>query len=298
MNTAYPAIKHFIRHARPIMLLLPLKNSDFRPFGPILAARRAIVDLLRPSPTAELAGNIQRLPLAPKPSETGARLQAGEDVEPVTHPADLQALINCHTRETTLADGTPIRLRPILPQDKPQLQSALSRMSGDSRYRRFMATLSSLSAERLRYLTEIDYVNHFALAALALDQHPPLGIGVARYVRDPDKPHVAEPAVTVVDDYQGRGLGSLLLDEIMRDALDSGITHFRATLFADNTPMKQVFAQRGAEFTHEGFGILSAEFALPETHQPRMDLVYDIARHAYKGAVMRARHALPYPLNY
>ena len=211
--------------------------------------------------------------------------------------ATLQALIDRYTSETTLADGTPLRVRPVLPQDKQDLVEGLSRLSVESRYRRFMAALSELSPERLKYLTEIDYVDHFALGALSLAHSPPLGVGIARYVRDPDKPEVAEPAVTVVDEFQGRGVGCVLLEMLMAAAVDNGVTHFRASLFADNRPMKQMFAHHGARFEHEGHGLLTAEFELPHTGQPRKPLVYGLIRHACEGAVMRAKRVLPYPLN-
>lgn len=222
--------------------------------------------------------------------------KAAADDDAVTNPTvDQRALIEQYAREIELTDGTPARLRPILPQDKANLQSGLSRMSEDARYRRFMSTMSELPPGMLRQLTEIDYDNHFALGALALDHNPPRGIGVARYVRDPDNPHVAEPAVTVVDAYQGLGLGRQLLEQLMVDALDHGITHFRATLLADNKPMKQLFAQQGAQFKHEGCGELSAEFALPELHYSRTELVHQLVRHARAGAAKRAGQATPQP---
>ncbi len=211
--------------------------------------------------------------------------------------ATLQALINRYTSETTLADGTPLRIRPVLPQDKEDIAEGLSRLSVESRYRRFMAALSELSPERLKYLTEIDYVDHFALGALSLAHNPPLGVGIARYVRDPAKPEVAEPAVTVVDEFQRRGVGCLLLEMIMAVAVDNGVTHFRASLLADNHPMKQMFARHGARFEAEGHGLLTAEFELPRAGQPRGQLVYGLVRSACQGAVMRARRVLPYPLN-
>lgn len=165
-------------------------------------------------------------------------------------------------REIQLADGTPVLLRPVLPEDKEYLQSGMARLSPDSRYWRFMAPLSRLSPEWLRYLTEIDYHNHFAIGALVINQTPPLGIAIARYVRDPNHPTVAEPAVTVVDDYQGHGLGSLLLGLLIDDAMAHGITRFRAFLLAENGAMKRLFLKQGAHFTNQGDGILSAEFAL------------------------------------
>lgn len=225
--------------------------------------------------------------LRPLRKRLEAALDADGDNRPRADATELQILYDHNVEETTLADGTPIRLRPILPTDKDNLRSAMARLSPDARYRRFMSTIAELSPERLRYLTEIDYEDHFALTALALDHEPPLGIGFARYIRDPDKHHVAEPAFTVVDAYQGRGLGSLLLERIMRDAVGNNITHFRATLLADNIPMKELFAQQDAAFSHDGYGVLSAEFALPQDTQAQIDLVQRLARHAYKGTLAR-----------
>lgn len=178
--------------------------------------------------------------------------------------SELQSLVDRYTRETALADGTPVRLRPVVPQDKPNLQSVLARMSEDARYRRFMSTMPELSQGMLRHLTEIDYNSHFALEALALDHNPAHSIGVARYVCGRNEPHIAETAVAVVDAYQGHGLGKLLLECLMADAQIHGVSRFRATLLVDNKAMKALFAQQGAEFKHEGYGELTAEFALPE----------------------------------
>lgn len=225
----------------------------------------------------------------------GGRIAAALDIDPVpdNEPAanatELQILFDRTVSEMTLGDGTPVRLRPILPDDKDHLRAGMSRLSEQTRYRRFMSSIDELSPDLLRYLTEIDYEDHFALAALALDQEPPLGIGIARYVRDPNKPHVAEPAVTIIDDYQGRGLGKLLLEHIMRDAVANGITHFRAMLLADNVPMKELFAQQDATFSNDGCGVLIAEFALPSDSATQMDLVQKLARHAYKGAISRSQ---------
>lgn len=167
-----------------------------------------------------------------------------------------------HPRTLLLADGTPILLRPVLPEDKHYLQDGMARLSADSRYWRFMAPLSELSPEWLSYLTELDYRNHFALGALALNQTPPRGIAIARYVRDAQQPTVAEPAVTVLDAYQGHGLGSLLLGQLIADARNNGITDFHAWLLAENGPMKRLFLKHGARFRNEGDGVLRAEFAL------------------------------------
>src|SRR5947207_5929492 len=108
----------------------------------------------------------------------------------------------------TLRDGSPVVVRPILPEDRDRLVEGFARLSDESRYRRFGTPVRRLTDEQLRYLTEIDYETH--MAWIALDPATPgePGLGVARYVRLPGEPEVAEAAVTVVDSHQGLGLGT------------------------------------------------------------------------------------------
>ena len=128
-----------------------------------------------------------------------------------------EEFVRRHSTDAVLRDGTRVRIRPIVPEDKALLVAGFERLSPESRYRRFMAQVDRLTDEQLVYLTEIDYHDHYALMALDLDHGP--GIGVARYVRLRGEPEVAEAAVTVIDDYQGRGLGHLLLQAIGAAAL-------------------------------------------------------------------------------
>src|SRR5699024_9207867 len=184
-------------------------------------------------------------------------LSRGSSLEPTTAGRGIR-----YPYDTTLADGTAVCIRPIRADDKGRLQSMLKRMSLDTRYRRFMSPLPELSSERLHYLTEIDYSNHYALLALVQDQDSSQAIAVGRYIRDPNNPEIAEPAFTVVDAYQGRGLGSLLLQQLMARAATQGIERFCASLLAENMAMKALFAKHGATFKHEGHSTLSAEFAV------------------------------------
>jgi len=177
-------------------------------------------------------------------------------------PVDAE-FVRRRTTEVVLRDGTRVRLRPILPKDKALLVEGFRRLSPESRYRRFMAPIQELTEDQLRYLTEIDYVDHFAWVALDLDQPAHPGMGVARYVRIPQEPDVAEAAVTVIDDYQGRGLGTLLLEALGAVAMENGIRRFRGYALEDNRAIREVLEAMGATTTHDSPGLLRIEVDLP-----------------------------------
>ena len=99
-------------------------------------------------------------------------------------------------RVVTLRDGSHARVRPIQPDDKDALIAGLQKLSPESRYLRFLRPVTSLNERELKYLTEIDYTNHFAWVAADPDDDLN-GYGVARYVRDPKDPEVAEAAVAI-----------------------------------------------------------------------------------------------------
>ena len=137
-----------------------------------------------------------------------------------------------------LRDGTQIVLRPVRPSDRELLVEGFAHLSPESRYQRFLAPMEELSEAMLDYLTEVDHHDHEAIAAL--DPETGHGIGVARFVRLEDRPDVAEAAVTVVDEWQGRGVGTLLLGRLAARAREEGIRTFTAILLATNREMLDV----------------------------------------------------------
>src|SRR5438093_9709510 len=94
-----------------------------------------------------------------------------------------------------LRDGTPVVIRPVFPEDRDRLREGMHRLSPQSRHRRFGATVSDLTEDQLRYLTEIDHTNHMAWIALDPTVPGEPGLGVARFVRLAQEPGVAEAAV-------------------------------------------------------------------------------------------------------
>jgi GNAT superfamily N-acetyltransferase len=140
--------------------------------------------------------------------------------------------------ETTLRDGRRVVIRRLTPADAPELEKAFALLSAESRRLRFLGSKARLSPSELRYLTDVDGHRHEALCAI--DPHTGRGVGVARFVKDPADPSRAEVAVTVVDDWQRRGLGTLLLAELTERARQEHVSHFTALVSADNRSVRRL----------------------------------------------------------
>ncbi len=136
--------------------------------------------------------------------------------------------------ETELRDESWIRIRPIRPDDKDALLAGFEALSEESRYRRFLTPMRTLSRTQLEYLTEVDHRDHEAL--VAVDATSGAIVGAGRFIRDGDGDR-AEAAVTVADDRQGVGLGTALTRVLAGRALEEGITRFTALLLAENDEM-------------------------------------------------------------
>jgi GNAT superfamily N-acetyltransferase len=156
----------------------------------------------------------------------------------------------------TLRDGSRVDIRRLRPSDAPVLASAFEQLSFESRRLRFMSPKPELSRRELSYLTHVDGHRHEALGATDHDSGD--GVGVARFVRLEEEPQVAEVAVTVVDAWQRRGLGTLLLEHLTDQARAQGITHFSALVSSENTAVLEVLRRGGGEIvpTAAGAGVV------------------------------------------
>jgi RimJ/RimL family protein N-acetyltransferase len=161
--------------------------------------------------------------------------------------------------ELTLRDGAAVVIRPIRPEDRQALERAFERLSERSRYTRFLAPMERLSPSMLTYLTEVDHSDHEAL--IAFDRRSGEAVGVARYVRSEGS--TAEAAVTVVDDWQGRGLGTGLTSLLAERALEQKIDRFTAVLLAENREMIALLESLGqVTVTDREGGTLDVEVPL------------------------------------
>ena len=161
-----------------------------------------------------------------------------------------------------LRDGSCVIVRPVRPEDRELFVAGFERMSEESRYRRFMAHKKRLSERELDFFTRLDHASHEALGAL--EESSGDGVGVARLHRHEDDPSVAEAAVTIVDDWQGRGLGGLLLARLTERARMLGVQRFDASLLTGNRAMLELFRRLGCMKTHrEGPDVLTIDVELP-----------------------------------
>jgi GNAT superfamily N-acetyltransferase len=141
-------------------------------------------------------------------------------------------------------DGTAMLIRAIRPDDKQRLVRHFQGLSPQSVYYRFFGLKRSLNDDGLRHLTESDFVNHVGLAATTECDGGERFIGVGRYVRREDL-SCAEVAFAVLDEYQGHGVGTLLLKHLARIAQMNGISRFVAEVLGSNQQMLEVFANSG-----------------------------------------------------
>jgi RimJ/RimL family protein N-acetyltransferase len=193
--------------------------------------------------------------------------------------------IQTHTATLVLKDGTRMLVRPIVPEDKDLLVEGFAHLSPQTRFRRFLGYMDKLRPPLLRYLTEIDYVEHFAW--VGMDADTGAGIGVARYVRMRDDPAAAEAAIVIVDEYQGRGAGTLLLQLLGASALSNGITHFVGEALAENEPIRDLLENLGARVFDAGSGEVGFEVDLPSSEENvRETAVYRALRAVAEGKVL------------
>lgn len=144
-----------------------------------------------------------------------------------------------------LKDGSLVLVRPVQTSDVPLMIDGFARLSPNSRRQRFLTGKNALTARELRYFTDIDHRDHEALGAV--DTVTGRGVGVARYIRDPDQVHCAEVAITVVDEWQHRGLGSELMARLAQRAQNEGIRYFHALIAADNAAVVALLRRMDAD---------------------------------------------------
>jgi acyl-CoA synthetase (NDP forming)/RimJ/RimL family protein N-acetyltransferase len=146
--------------------------------------------------------------------------------------------------DAMLTDGTVVHVRPIRPSDAELEHQFILRVGPRSMYQRFFLAKKDLTPEELRYFTTVDYEDRMAL--IVLDGERMVAVGRYDVVEEPEtQGRTAEVAFLVEDEYQGRGIGSTLLQHLTTYARLQGVTGFNAFVLADNFGMMRLFRSSG-----------------------------------------------------
>jgi acyl-CoA hydrolase/GNAT superfamily N-acetyltransferase len=158
------------------------------------------------------------------------------------YPREIERRVTARTGETLL-------LRPIRPTDEAKLVGLFYEMSGDALYKRFMRVVKHVAHEERQYFLDVDYADNMAVVLATSDPRTePRIVAIAQYFRQPGADS-AEVGFIVEDAWQGKGLGRILVDEMIRLARQNGIRTLTANVLASNQSMLHLFRQAGVEMS-------------------------------------------------
>jgi RimJ/RimL family protein N-acetyltransferase len=163
------------------------------------------------------------------------------------------------THLLTLPGGPRVGTRPIAADDKPGLLDFFRGMSAESRRRRFLSPKPKLTANDLRFLTEVDQHDHVAMVAV-----DPAGkiVAVGRYSAWAGQPGRAEIAFAVVDALHGRGLGTALGRRLVGHARAAGVRTLTGSTLNENRPARALLATLGFRPLRSSYGVVEYELEL------------------------------------
>ena len=150
--------------------------------------------------------------------------------------------LDSYAEDVVIKDGQTVHIRPITPDDTGRMLDMWDRLSPESIRMRFFAP-RKMDEQGMRYFTEVDYDNRFALIA----ERGGRIVGVSRFDRLDNEPSHAEFAVLVEDAEQGRGIGTALLRALIRPAEDMGITGIMGDVLRENSKMLRMMSDAGLE---------------------------------------------------
>lgn len=180
-------------------------------------------------------------------------------------------------------EGTELFLRPVLPGDNERTINGPVEFSSETLYRRFQSALRP-TPRLMAYLFEVDYADHFVWVMTDGIDGPV--VADARFVRDEHDPTTAEVAFIVGDDYQGRGLGGLLMNALVIVARDDGVQRFSARVLTDNMPMRKILDKFGAHWVYDDIGVVTTVIDLPHATalpDPLAAQIRDMARQVIRA---------------
>lgn len=146
-----------------------------------------------------------------------------------------------------------LRVGSVLPENKRDISEGLRYMSPESIRYRFLGSKKEFTEKELEYLTVLDGWNHYAVGILERNE-PKRGVAIIRLVRSSENPSEAEVAITIIDDYQRKGLGTFLMNLILLAARERNIDQLSFTFLPQNEGIINLIERLGPpvtkEFTH------------------------------------------------
>lgn len=166
----------------------------------------------------------------------------------------------------TLRTGLLITIRAIRPEDGKLILEGFPELDQYSLYLRFFQFKHGITDQEIKYLTEVDFINHVALVAVIDLANQAKVVGGGRYFahQNAAKVRSAEIAFMVHDQYQGQGIATLIMKHLLIIARADRISQFEAEVLAENAKMLAVFSRSGLPMsvTHGGSGVLNVTLAL------------------------------------
>lgn len=153
------------------------------------------------------------------------------------YPADLEVNV-------TLRDDSKVLIRPIRPDDEPMMKEMFYSFSEKTKYLRYHGTLKSMPHNRLQVFCNVDYDTEMALVGVTGEADQEDVVGVGRYMTDASR-IIAEMAFVVRDDWQRKGLGTVLFNRLIEVARQQGIRRFHAEVLTENSGMLKIFHRSG-----------------------------------------------------
>lgn len=156
------------------------------------------------------------------------------------HPENYSAI-------EALRDGRRVEIRALKPADRPAMEAAIDRTSAQSLYRRFFAVKTVFTEEQAKFFVNVDFKTHVALVAVVQEGGSEMIVGGGRYVLVAGQK--AEVAFTVIDAFQGKGVGALLLRHLILIAREAGLREFVAEVLPENSAMLKLFEKSGLKMS-------------------------------------------------
>lgn len=175
-------------------------------------------------------------------------------VRPAAVPAPRHLIIapypNQYEIDWMMRDGTPLLLRPMKPEDEPLVSDFLSKCSEETIYFRYFRLIKKWTHEMLIRFTQNDYDREMGLMAIGRPPGPEVMVGVCRLVIEANR-ETAEFAIIVADQWQGKGLGPKLMEEVIAIARERGVNLLWGEVLATNQPMLEMVKRLGFSLTRQ-----------------------------------------------